>query len=372
MRDPVPLELAFDMHGVRLKARVDAPLAQRLRAILGPFEVEASPRADFVLSIHHRTDGFQDVPRHDMEEHWRGTLPDGTAAVCHRGPGARETLLPGLARMRLTERVADIAVAPGAERYLGLGCILPALCECLARHGHYVVHAATLAWCAAGGPPRALLLCGPGGVGKTTAALALAHAGMHLLTDDATFLVARPPGDTGIPPVASDTPKIPVPHRALRVWGLPRPCKVHRRTVDLLPWLRPHCQGKRAVADEFPIELSAIAGSRASEMAEPTLVLLLEERNSQAHRLRPLGKVEAVARLADENVRAADLRGHGPAGNAFRALAALAARTPVYLLSIGPDIETLHDTLMREEEGSVPNGVKIRHFRLKAELRTKS
>ena len=118
-----------------------------------------------------------------MEEHWRGALPDGPPAVCYRGPSERATVLPGLARMRLTERGAEVRVAPGADWCLNLGCLLPALCDLLARCGHYVVHAATL--CATHSPdgtgvppvPPALLLCGPSGVGKTTTTLATA---LHL------------------------------------------------------------------------------------------------------------------------------------------------------------------------------------------------
>jgi len=335
------LVLAFNIHGVRVRAVVDtASLAQRIRGAIGPFEVAADGEAGFLLDVRHEADPFPDVAPEGMEEHWRGTLPDGPPAVCFRGASERETLLPGLARMRLTERGADVRVAPGADWCLSLGCILPALCEFLARRGHYVIHAATLSvaqpFGGTGVPPvgartggvpvpPALLLCGPSGAGKTTTALALAHAGMQLHTDDATFL--------------SDA------SGALRVWGLPRPCKVHLRTVDLMPWLRPHCEGQQPVGGEYLAELAPLAGPGALGMAEPALVLFLEERNPGGHRLRALDKVEAVARLADENVRAADLRGQGPAGAAFRALAHLAASVPVFLLSVGPGLDSLQETL---------------------------
>jgi hypothetical protein len=326
--EAAPVTHTFNVHGLRLKVRVDAlPLVQRLRAIVGPFEVEDSAAADFLLEIRHEAGIFPDVAPQDMEEYWRGTLPDGTPAVCHRGASARETLLPGLALMRLTDRFADVRVAPGAEWCLNLACILPALCEFLSRCGHYVIHAASLSL-EVGGARRALLLCGPSGVGKTTAALALAHAGMQLLTDDATFLHLR-----------EDTPE------RLRVWGLPRPCKVHRRTLELMPWLRPHCQDARAVDDQYIVELASLAGPRAIEMAEPALLVFLEERNPQAHRLRPLDKVQAISRLANENVRAADLRGQGPAGLAFRALAEMVRCSSTCLLSMGPELEALHGTL---------------------------
>jgi len=147
---------------VRRRARL-AATAEGLREILGPFETPVSFEADFFLDVRHQAEAFPDIPPDGMEEHWRGTLPDGPPAVCYRGPSERATLLPGLARMLLTERGADVRVAPGAEWCLNLGCILPALCDLLARRGHYVVHAATL--CAANPPggspvPPALLLWG--------------------------------------------------------------------------------------------------------------------------------------------------------------------------------------------------------------------
>jgi len=319
---------AFNVHGLRLTVRVDAPsLAERLQHIIGPFQTDDPAPGDFLLEIRHEADAFADVAPPEMEEIWRGTLPGGTPIVCRRSASARETLLPGRARMLLTESVADVRVAPGADGCLEMGCILPALCEFLARCGHYVIHAATLSFDDAG-TRRALLLCGPSGVGKTTTALALAHAGLQLHTDDATFLH-----------LPEDSPE------ALRVWGLPRACKVHRRSVALMPWLESHCRGKRAVADEYLVELDPLAGPGALDMAEPALVVFLEERNPHEHRLRPLDKVEAVSRLANENVRAADFRGHGPAGNAFRALAQMARHAGTYLLSVGPQLEVLHETL---------------------------
>lgn len=320
--------LRFNVHGVRLRAVVDTPsLAAHLRQNLDPFGTSDDAEPDFSLNIRHQTEPFADAVPDGMEEHWRGTLPGGPPVVCYRGVAGREILLPGLARMRLTERGAEVCAAPGADGWLSLGCILPALCEFLARRGHYVVHAATVSTRVAEAS-RALLLCGPSGAGKTTTALALAHAGMQLLTDDATFLTAPRPGSDGF-----------------RVWGLPRPCKVHRHTLDLMPWLWPLCDGSEPVADEYLVELAALAGPGARELAEPAAVLLLEPRNAREHRVRLLDAVEAVARLADENVRAADPRGEGPAGEAFRALAALAARVPVHLLSVGPRLESLYATL---------------------------
>ena len=60
------------------------------------------------------------------------------------------------------------------------------LFECARRQGLYPIHAACLA---SGG--RGVLIAGPSGAGKTTAALALARTGLDYLSDDLVFLPAN-------------------------------------------------------------------------------------------------------------------------------------------------------------------------------------
>jgi hypothetical protein len=84
----------------------------------------------------------------------------------------------------------------------------------------------------------------------------------------------------------------------------------------------------------------------STEEIPPGAVLFLAPRNTVAHRIEPLDRLAAMERLANENVRPAEPHATDPAGAAFGALARLAAGCPCYALSVGPDLNSLHDRLV--------------------------
>jgi hypothetical protein len=189
-----------------------------------------------------------------------------------------------------------------------------------------VVHAASLS-----ADDRAVLLAGPSGAGKTTTALALARSGMRLMADDASFV-----GRDGL--AASS--------KTLAVWGLPRPCRVHKKTLAMMPWLD-GIPRRRALLDaEFLIDVTTLSPNYIPRKAKPGLILFLDRRNRQGHRLRPVDKVTALIRLARENLRVISPAAHGPAGRTFEMLAELVEQSDTFALSVGPRLDTLFDKIV--------------------------
>jgi len=199
------------------------------------------------------------------------------------------------------------------------GCLTPMLCAFLGQAGQHVIHAACLS--AGGDEPRAVLVCGPSGSGKTTAALAMAHGGLALMSDDATFIRRDDAG-------------------GLFLWGLPRPCKVHRRTFDLCPHLRDLPSRPAPTGEESVIDMSVLAAD-SPRLARPGVILLMDRRNDIEHRFTGVDKLTVLARLTRENVRSGDHYVQGPARDAFAAIAELVRAGRAYLLSVGPDLAGL-------------------------------
>jgi hypothetical protein len=318
-----PLTTGFDVRGMCLRATADAEwVLRRMRSIIGPYESPFA-RPEFDLDVRRSGESFDDAPPDGMEESWRGELPGGIPAVAFRNGTERCLLLPGKLRLFLNSsaRRARISYAQPEEWRINLGGILPVLCEFLAQRRHYVVHAAALTL-DGDDRDRAVLILGRSGLGKTTTALALALHGFRLLTDDACFLHRPDEGE----PVA---------------WGLPRPLKVHRETVRLLPELRNVCRGPLTVGEEYMTPLENVPGADVRGDGRPALLLFLEPRNAQGHHMEPMDRIAALARLVGENVRAADPRAEGPAGRAFQAFAEIVGECPSYRLSVGPKLDAL-------------------------------
>lgn len=319
----------YRIHGVTVQiATPPGALADAVAALLSPFVVASNSAPACCFTIRHGEPPTADDGLLLVE---RTALPSGRE-ICHFADAHRRiSHVAGLAwhRLDLRQGKAEIVVRPGEEWALESGSLTPLLCDVLAQEQHHVFHAATLVGQTQAGP-RAIILAGVSGVGKTTTALALARAGLTLLADDATFLIRR--------------------NGALKVWGFPRPCKVHRRTLALLDWLGELEPDPRWHHDEFLLAPQRVSPAAPDCEVSPGLLVLLQSRNDQGHRFEEWSQLEAMTEMTRQNVRAMRGMALQSAGDCFAAVGDLVTGCRTLRLSIGPDLPSLAVALGRELE----------------------
>jgi len=304
------------------------PLAEAVAGVLGPFAVDCAQPPVCRLVIRNgqppaADDGLKLVDR--------SLLSDGREIRHFADAHRRVSHIGGMAwhRLDLLGGEGEIVVLPGEEWCLEAGSLTPMLCEVLAWRQCHILHGATLVGQTRTGP-RAVVLAGISGAGKTTTALALARAGLPLLADDATVLARR--------------------DGALRVFGLPRPCKVHRQTLALLDWLRELEPNPRWHCDEFLIAPQRVSPSDPNSEFPPGLLIGLLPRNSEAHRFEPWDRLDAMTEMTRQNVRAVHGLALPTAAGCFEAVGDLVANSRTLRLSVGPDLASLAAGVRRELE----------------------
>jgi hypothetical protein len=321
------MDLWYDLNGGMLRVETpDKTLLAPLAIYLDELRAEG-PRAGSVFKlIVDRTDSFAAVEDGPML--FEGRLPDGPVGRLSALPGGRRLLIPERLDLRISfeERCGHLSVTPGNERLIGGSAGLMAIDAALASCGQHLVHGAALRL-----PSRdaAIVLWAPSGVGKTTASLALALDGFGLLTDDATVLGSA--------------------NGSARVWGLPRPLKVHHNTARLLPavgallgqtW---NAEGEQALGRETLRKVLPLPAPQAIPVAA---MIIVGKRVEGHHLVRPLPKAEVLVKLADNNVGRAV---HGVPSDEvarYQNLARAVAATPALQLNVGSELATLSGALL--------------------------
>jgi hypothetical protein len=317
----------YDVHGTHITVEAaGTELGGLVDTVLKSCATDQPDEKTFLLCLRYG-DPAPPADSASLRLFWSGILPSGLPMVFRCADGQREIELPGRARARLDwpRRRAEVVVTRGAEGCVLDGCILPLVCMILGHAGQHVIHAASLLG-SSGRGRRALLLSGVSGAGKTTTALALAGAGLQLMADDASFVRLAGGGSEA------------------EVWGLPLPCKVHRNTLAMLPWLERLPRWPARSDGEFLIEVARVQPP-AAPPAPPALILFLDPRNAEEHRVQPMEKTAALARLLRENVRAYEQTAESVAGEAFAAMAALVRASATYRVSLCPSLDGLLDRI---------------------------
>jgi hypothetical protein len=326
------MERWFDLNGARLKVVAEgADLVRPLLLYLEELSAGPAAAADFTLTLARST--HPEPPPSNAEVLSEGMLPERRVGRLAALNGHQWLSLAGELGLMIdtSARRARIEVLPGREPLVGGTAALHALAVALSACGQHLIHGAALR---RPHTDRGFLLLAPSGVGKTTTALSLALSGFGLLTDDAAVL------DTA--GLARGQPA--------RIWGLPRPLKVHRNTAELLPAIKPLMSDAWDSNGEQGLMRGDLGRALAVPPARPidlSAIVLLGPRVSGDHLIRPARRSEVLVKTATDNVFRAPRSVLADDVRRFGAIAAAVAATSGYELNVGSRLDTLGAALDR-------------------------
>jgi hypothetical protein len=317
--------IAFDFHGAGLL--VEAPRLSWTASMRNSFRwyiSDEAPKPVFRLSIEEDEDPR--VPSH-VPLTWTGQLQEREVGRMYETDTlwALEVENHGYLLIDHVAGTAELVMRPGSERAFTMTPIVAVLSAALHARGQHIVHGASLG-CRDG--EGAILICAPSGYGKTTTALALAREGFRLFADDVSMIV-------------SGTDRSPA-----LIWGLPNWLRIHRKTLEMLPWLGP-LPDKWNDEDEQAVALHAMEGILPVGKTNPAplrAVILIGDR-AERHSVVPLARAEALVRLAKDNVSSSGAGVTPWHRRQFAAYAEALKACPVFELHAGTDLPALADVV---------------------------
>jgi hypothetical protein len=209
-----------------------------------------------------------------------GILPDNLPCVVTKVGSDEHYRVEDRISLLLSKREARIVVAPGSENLVRRGLTTLAVGAALATAEQYSSRRSPLALPGRG---EAILIFGPSATARRRHPCRFCRQ------------------------VFGCSPTTPASSNARQgiatVWALPRALKVHRKTAELLPWIRPELTGTFDEYGEQGLAPAALArlGSVAPPRPHPIrAIIALGKRSSGDHEFRGLPKAEMLARVASD------------------------------------------------------------------------
>lgn len=223
-------------------------------------------------------------------------------------------------------KAAQIVVAPDSAPRVGATAGMLALDAAIDASDQFMLHAAGLTL---PGSDKQVLVFAQSGTGKTTTSLALARSGFGLCSDD-SMIVRLEDG-------------------RVTSWGLPRDLKIHEKTAEMMPWLKPFVTDRWNDEQEQPVTRATLSESIRVEKAlrrSVAGVFLLERGDITGSMATPLTQTDTLISLAADNVRTGRTGLLASQQRRFAGLAGLASSVPTFKVTVGSKPETAAEAIL--------------------------
>jgi len=294
----------------------DAEMIDRFGTLLRGLMMETNPEPAFTLAIRQGTP--EPIPTSAQLVYEGPIFWEGDCVYAADGQRLRLLFPEKLSLLIDTQgKSAEIVVAPDCIPRVGATAGMLAIDAAIDASGQFLLHAAGLTL---PGSDRQVLVFAQSGTGKTTTSLALAEQGFGLCTDDSMVIRLDEASVTG--------------------WGLPRDLKVHRKTAEMMPWVKPYLNGKWNDEDEQAVTRAVLSEQiRVEKTARrPVAGVFLLERGAVTESVAAaLGQTDTLVSLTADNVRTGRTGLLATHQRRFAGLAGLASKAPTFKVTVGSE-----------------------------------